>query len=95
MAKENTTTNHIENEADNVDSDDLEVSTEAVVFTKHWALTQLVDVELRTPHEPSHCCSILHIFKDLDIEYDVPNNLRYDSDGNETPCATPEYSEQS
>ena len=60
---------------DNIYSDDLEVSAEAVVVPKHSPLTPLVEVDLRIPYEPYRCHSLLHLFKYLDIEDDLLINL--------------------
>ena len=45
MAKENATTNHIENEADNVDSENLEVSAESVEVPKHSPFNPFLELE--------------------------------------------------
>ena len=51
MVNENATTNHIENEAEIIDTDDLEVSAQAVMVSKNSPLTPLVDVEWAHPRK--------------------------------------------
>ena len=49
MVKENVTTNHIEKQAENLDTDDLEVSDKALLVPKQSSFTPLVDVEWAHP----------------------------------------------